>query len=61
MNVDELRIFLTESGLAKRYCPERVIVVDDMPKTMSGKIRKVELRERLAVGANAQPAGTVST
>ncbi|KXX60999.1 AMP-binding protein [Rhodococcus sp. LB1] len=61
LNVDELRIFLTESGLAKRYCPERVIVVDDMPKTMSGKIRKVELRERLAVGAYAQPSGTVST
>lgn len=54
LNVDELRDFLTESGLAKRYCPERVIVVDDMPKTMSGKIRKVELRDRLTVDADTE-------
>lgn len=49
LTVAELGAFLVESGLAKRYCPERVIVVDDLPKTMSGKIRKVDLRERLAV------------
>ncbi|OZC57108.1 cyclohexanecarboxylate--CoA ligase [Rhodococcus sp. RS1C4] len=48
VTVESLRDFLIESGLAKRYCPERVIVVDDLPKTMSGKIRKVELRECLA-------------
>ncbi|OZF07785.1 cyclohexanecarboxylate--CoA ligase [Rhodococcus sp. 15-1154-1] len=48
VTVESLRDFLIESGLAKRYCPERVILVDDLPKTMSGKIRKVELRERLA-------------
>ncbi|KQU28507.1 MULTISPECIES: AMP-binding protein [unclassified Rhodococcus (in: high G+C Gram-positive bacteria)] len=48
LTVDSLREFLIECGLAKRYCPERVVVVDDLPKTMSGKIRKVELRERLA-------------
>ncbi|OZC61939.1 cyclohexanecarboxylate--CoA ligase [Rhodococcus sp. 15-725-2-2b] len=48
VTVDSLREFLIGCGLAKRYCPERVVVVDDLPKTMSGKIRKVELRERLA-------------
>ncbi|OZD11961.1 cyclohexanecarboxylate--CoA ligase [Rhodococcus sp. 06-156-3C] len=48
LTVAELGAFLVESGLAKRYCPEQVIVVDDFPKTMSGKIRKVDLRDRLA-------------
>ncbi|MGU3438232.1 AMP-binding protein [Actinomycetes bacterium M1A6_2h] len=48
VTVDSLREFLIECGLAKRYCPERVVVVDDLPKTMSGKIRKVDLREQLA-------------
>ncbi|MFX0574424.1 AMP-binding protein [Nocardia nepalensis] len=42
-----LSVFLLDAGLSKRYLPERLIVITDMPKTMSGKIRKVELRERL--------------
>ncbi|BDH56553.1 AMP-binding protein [Tsukamurella sp. PLM1] len=47
LDVESLLEFLVSSGLAKRYCPERVLVVDELPKTMSGKIRKVELRDRL--------------
>jgi cyclohexanecarboxylate-CoA ligase len=37
--------FLLEQGVSKRFLPERLLVVDKMPRTMSGKIRKVELRE----------------
>ena len=37
-------------GLSKRKLPERLEVVDDFPRTASGKILKRALRERLARG-----------
>ncbi|MPY85845.1 MAG: AMP-binding protein, partial [Actinophytocola sp.] len=42
--------FLLTEGLSKRYLPERLVVLDELPKTMSGKIRKVELRQRYREG-----------
>ncbi|WP_433192263.1 AMP-binding protein [Nocardia sp. CA-107356] len=47
LDLTELSAFLLDAGLSKRYLPEKLMVITDMPKTMSGKIRKVELRERL--------------
>ena len=44
----ELCDFLVTQGLSRHFLPERVEVVDALPKTPSGKIRKVELRERYA-------------
>lgn len=55
-----LRDFLTTSGLATRYLPERVVLLDDLPKTMSGKIRKVELRSRLAAGPGTSAQNTIA-
>jgi non-ribosomal peptide synthetase component E (peptide arylation enzyme) len=43
-DVDEIAIFVTQSGLAKQKCPERIEWVDDLPRTASGKIRKDQLR-----------------
>ncbi len=51
--VDDLASFLVARGLSKHYLPEFVHIVDEMPKTASGKIRKNELRGRLADGALA--------
>lgn len=48
LDLEGLRTFLTEAGLARRYFPERLEVIDELPKTMSGKIRKVDLRDTLA-------------
>jgi cyclohexanecarboxylate-CoA ligase len=45
--------FLLDAGLSKRYLPERLTVVDQLPKTMSGKIRKVELREQFSEGVSS--------
>lgn len=45
---EEIKEFLLERGLSKAFLPERVEVMDRLPKTMSGKIRKVELREMFA-------------
>lgn len=44
--LDEIVAFCLEQGLSKHYLPERVEVVEALPKTTSGKVRKLELRER---------------
>jgi cyclohexanecarboxylate-CoA ligase len=44
--LEELCLRLLEQGLSKRFLPERLEVVPELPKTASGKIRKGELRER---------------
>lgn len=43
----ELAEFLNKSGLARQKFPERLEYVDDFPRTVSGKIRKDQLREAL--------------
>ena len=35
-------------GLAKQKIPERIEVVDEIPRNPMGKIRKQELRDRFA-------------
>jgi cyclohexanecarboxylate-CoA ligase len=40
--------FLGEQGMAKPYWPERLELVEDMPRTPSGKIQKFKLRETAA-------------
>jgi cyclohexanecarboxylate-CoA ligase len=37
--------FLLEGGLSKHFLPERLELVDELPKTASGKIKKAELRK----------------
>ena len=50
-----LTAFLGERGLAKRYWPEIVRRVDGFPRTAAGKIRKIEVRDRI-VGADRRGA-----
>ena len=38
--------FLAASGLEKFKWPEELVLVDDLPRTASGKVRKRSLRER---------------
>ncbi|MEV8135428.1 AMP-binding protein [Microbacterium aurantiacum] len=45
--LEELRAYFLEKGVAKPYWPERVEVVDALPRTPSGKIQKYQLRARL--------------
>jgi fatty-acyl-CoA synthase len=47
---DELIAFARER-LARFKVPKRVIVVDELPKTATGKIQKFELREQVSAGA----------
>ncbi|MEO5666037.1 MAG: AMP-binding protein, partial [Nocardioides sp.] len=45
--LEELNSWLVERGLSTRKLPEELVVVDDMPVTAAGKIRKVVLRREL--------------
>lgn len=46
MDLESLRAAL--DGVVARYkLPKRLVVVDELPRTASGKVRKFELRERL--------------
>jgi fatty-acyl-CoA synthase len=56
-SADDLREFLAPS-FARWWLPERIEFVDEIPKTSVGKFRKVDLRERFAREAAAEPAAT---
>ena len=47
LSLDDIRVHFRASGAAKQKTPEHLVLVDDLPRSMSGKVRKVELRERL--------------
>lgn len=47
LTLQSLQEFLAEKGVAKQYWPEHVEVVDDLPRTASGKIQKFRLREMI--------------
>src|SRR5690606_20916427 len=45
---DTMTRHLDHIGIARQKYPERLEILDELPLTNSGKIRKVELRERFA-------------
>jgi cyclohexanecarboxylate-CoA ligase len=46
-SLDDLKAHLDGLAMAKQYWPERVEIVDTLPKTPSGKIQKFQLRAQL--------------
>ena len=46
-----MRAHLAEAGLAKQKWPESLHLVDDFPRTPSGKVQKFRLRHQLREGA----------
>jgi len=46
LDLEGLRRHLAGQGLAKSYWPERLEIIDGMPRTATGKIQKFLLRER---------------
>jgi 2,3-dihydroxybenzoate-AMP ligase len=53
----DLQVFLESQGVAKYKWPERVVLVDDLPRTNVGKIDKQKLRRAAAVAASAGTGG----
>jgi acyl-CoA synthetase (AMP-forming)/AMP-acid ligase II len=46
LDLPEIRRFLDAAGLARQKFPEHVVLVDDLPRVPSGKVRKDVLRQR---------------
>ncbi|MDT5019099.1 MAG: hypothetical protein QOD39_5259, partial [Mycobacterium sp.] len=44
LEFDDLRAHFAASGLAKQKTPERLVIVDTLPRTALGKVRKADLR-----------------
>jgi cyclohexanecarboxylate-CoA ligase len=44
----DLTQWLEQEGMAKQFWPERLEIVEEMPKTPSGKIQKFHLRDRFS-------------
>ncbi|MFH0069457.1 AMP-binding protein [Peribacillus sp. NPDC056705] len=47
ITMDSMQEFLSQKGLAKQYWPELLEIMDDFPRTASGKIQKFRLREMI--------------
>ena len=48
LSFEDLRDYFAECRLAKNYWPERLEIIQDFPRTPSGKIQKFKLRELAA-------------
>jgi len=51
LTLAEVAAHFASAGVARQKTPERLEVVDRLPRNASGKVRKVELRERLRAEA----------
>ena len=47
LTLSELREHFARAGLARQKAPERLVVVDALPRTALGKVIKAELRKTL--------------
>ena len=54
LTLDEVTAALERVGVARQKWPEELRVVDDFPRTGSGKIRKVDVRGQLRAEADAR-------
>ncbi|MCV7282430.1 AMP-binding protein [Mycolicibacterium flavescens] len=45
LEIEDLRTHFAAAGLAKQKTPERLVVVDALPRTALGKVRKADLRK----------------
>ena len=46
LTLERVKEFLEGENMARQYWPERLEVIDEMPRTPSGKIQKFVLRDR---------------
>jgi 3-phosphoshikimate 1-carboxyvinyltransferase len=48
LDFESMQRHLQESRISKPYWPERLEIVDSLPRTPSGKIQKFVLRDRVS-------------
>jgi cyclohexanecarboxylate-CoA ligase len=44
-SIEEMSRYLSEHQVTRQYHPERLEIMDDLPKTPSGKLQKFKLRD----------------
>lgn len=54
VTLDDLARFLLDQKVSKHKVPEHLVVVDELPLTPTGKVRKVSLQEDIAQRVSAQ-------
>ena len=47
LSLNDIRAHFSGTSTARHLTPERLEIVDDLPRTATGKVRKDELRRRL--------------
>lgn len=52
LTMDELKVYLQTERMAKQYWPEILNIIDEFPRTPSGKIQKFRLREMARASAS---------
>jgi len=45
LGLEDVREHFAQAGVANQKTPERVVIVDDLPRTPAGKVKKFELRD----------------
>jgi cyclohexanecarboxylate-CoA ligase len=53
LDLERLCEYLLAHGMSKHYLPERLVLLDELPKTQSGKIQKFRLREIAAAASDS--------
>lgn len=54
LTMETMTTFLNEKGVTRQYWPERLEIVEDFPRTASGKVQKFRLREMVAAKLQLQ-------
>ena len=52
LDLAALQAYMASCKVAKQYWPERIVALDDLPRTASGKIQKFLLRELAMASAD---------
>ena len=47
LDLEKIRAFFADAGVARQKTPERLIVLEEFPRTPAGKVKKFELRTQL--------------
>jgi len=47
LTIEEVQQHFADAGIARQKTPERIVIIDDFPRTPAGKILKTELRQRV--------------
>ena len=53
LSLGDVQSWMNESKVAKQYWPERLVIVEDLPRTPAGKVQKFKLREMAAAQSTA--------